>query len=238
MCGRYTLHTEKEALATRFDFDPGDLAELSPRYNLAPTQKAVTVRALASGRVASFMRWGLVPSWAQGLAGLPQLINARAEGIASKPSFRTPLRKQRCLILADGFYEWQAPIAPAKRKIPHLIGLASGGPFAMAGLWSVWQPKDALEVEPLVSCAIITCAANAAVQPIHARMPVILPRDAEARWLDPALDGNVDALQALLVPIESEALRAHPISTRVNSVRNDDPSLLELSTDDPQLGFA
>ena len=237
MCGRYTLHTEKEALAARFDFDPGDLAGFTPRYNLAPTQNAVTVRASEGGRVASFMRWGLVPSWAKALAGLPQMINARAEGIAEKPSFRTPLRRQRCLILADGFYEWQAPVAPGKRKIPHWIGLASAEPFALAGLWSVWQPRDVLGAEPLFSCAIVTTAANAAVQPIHGRMPVILPRDAESRWLDPALDNDVDALLALLAPVASNALRAHPISTRVNSVRNDDPSLLELATDDPQLGF-
>jgi putative SOS response-associated peptidase YedK len=216
MCGRYTLHTEKEALAERFDFDPGDLATLAPRYNVAPTQNAVTVRADGTARVASLMRWGLVPSWAKAIAGLPQMINARAEGIEAKPSFRQPFRKQRCLILADGFYEWQAPVAPAKRKIPHFIGLASGEPFAMAGLWSIWQPKDELGDE---------------------RMPVILPRDAEARWLDSALDGNVEALQALLVPVGSDALRAHPISTRVNAVRNDDPSLLEESDADPQLGF-
>jgi len=165
------------------------------------------------------------------------MINARAEGIAAKPSFRTPLRAQRCLILADGLYEWQAPVAPAKRKIPHLIGLASGEPFAMAGLWSIWRPKDELDVEPLFSFAIITTAANDAVRAIHERMPVILPREAETRWLDPALDGDVDALRALLLPIGPEALRAHPISTRVNSVRNDDPSLLEPSSDDPQLGF-
>jgi putative SOS response-associated peptidase YedK len=183
------------------------------------------------------MRWGLVPSWAKALTGLPQMINARAEGIADKPSFRTPLRKQRCLILADGFYEWQAPVAPAKTKIPHWIGLASAEPFAMAGLWSVWRPKDAVDAEPLYSCAIVTTAANAGVRAIHERMPVILPRDAEARWLDPALDGDVDALLALLVPIRGEALSAHPISRRVNSVRNDDAALLEPSTDDPQLGF-
>jgi putative SOS response-associated peptidase YedK len=237
MCGRYTLHTEKEALAIRFGFDPGDLAGFAPRYNLAPTQKVVVVRADQNGRSASFMRWGLVPSWAKEISGLPQLINARAEGIAVKPSFRTPLRVQRCLIPADGFYEWQAPVAPAKTKIPHLIGLASGEPFALAGIWSAWRPKDVLAVEPLLSCAIITTAANAAVRAIHERMPVVLPREAEARWLDPALDGNVDALLALLVPVASESLAAHPISRRVNSVRNDDPSLLELATDDPQLGF-
>jgi putative SOS response-associated peptidase YedK len=237
MCGRYTLHTEKEALAERFDFDPRDLDTLTPRFNVAPTQNAVTVRAAGASRLASFMRWGLVPSWAKALTGLPQMINARAEGIEAKPSFRQPFRKQRCLILADGFYEWQAPVPPAKRKIPHFIGLASGEPFAMAGLWSLWQPKGELGAAPLHSCTIITTAANDGLRAIHERMPVILPRDAEARWLDPALDGDVDALRALLVPVGPEALRAYPISTRVNAVRNDDPSLLEPSDADPQLGF-
>ena len=237
MCGRYTLHTEKEALAERFDFDPGDLATLSPRYNVAPTQNVVVLRGGAERRVASFMRWGLVPSWAKTRAGLPQLINARSEGIASKPAFRAPLRRQRCLIPADGFYEWQAPVPPGKRKIPHWIGLASSEVFAMAGLWSVWQPKDGEGAEPLHSCVILTAAANEAVHAIHERMPVILPRDAESAWLDPALDGNVEAILALLTPVAASALSAHPISTRVNSVRNDDPSLLEPATDDPQLGF-
>jgi len=237
MCGRYTLHTEKEALAERFDFDPSDLDGLAARYNIAPTQAVAVARAGADRRIASFMRWGLVPTWAKALQGLPQMINARAEGIAEKPSFRTPLRRQRCLVLADGFYEWQTPVAPAKTKIPHWIGLRSTAPFAMAGLWSVWRAKDALEAEPLFSCAIITTAANAGVCAIHERMPVILPRPAEARWLDPALDENVDALLALLVPVASEAVSARPVSRRVNSVRNDDASLLELATDDPQLGF-
>ncbi len=237
MCGRYTLHTEKEALAARFDFDPDDLEALAPRYNLAPTQNAVTVRTDRGGRVGSFMRWGLVPSWAKALSGLPQMINARVEGVETKPSFRVPFRRQRCLIPADGFYEWQAPIPPAKRKIPHLIGLASGEVFAMAGLWSVWQPKGVEDTDPLYSCAILTTAANDAVRGIHARMPVILPRMSESAWLDPELDGNVEALLALLAPIDAAELRAHPISTRVNSVRNDDPSLLALATDDPQLGF-
>ena len=237
MCGRYTLHTEKEALAERFDFDPTDLATLAPRYNIAPTDSVVTVRASGGTRSAALMRWGLVPWFAEGPGALALMINARAEGIASKPSFRDSLRTQRCLILADGFYEWQAPVAPAKTKIPHWIGLASGGPFAMAGLWSRWRSKQDLLAEPLFSCAIITTAANAAVRALHDRMPVILPREAEARWLDPALDENVDALLALLSPVASEALAAHPVSRRVNSVRNDDPSLLAPFTDDPQLGF-
>jgi putative SOS response-associated peptidase YedK len=237
MCGRYTLHTEKEALAERFGFDPADLEALAPRYNIAPTDPVVAVRVLDGVRRAGRLRWGLVPYWARAIGALPLMINARVEGIAEKPAFREPLRRQRCLIPADGFYEWQAAGALAKRKLPHWIGLARGGPFAMAGIWSRWRPKDELGAEPLYSCAILTTAANAAVAPLHDRMPVILPREAEARWLDPALDDDVDALLALLQPIAPDALASHPVSARVNSVKNDDASLLDPSSEDPQLGF-
>jgi putative SOS response-associated peptidase YedK len=237
MCGRYTLHTEKEALAERFDFDPAGLGALTPHYNVAPTQNVVTVRARDGRRAAALMRWGLVPWWATGITAQPLMINARIEGIADKPAFRDPFRERRCLILADGFYEWQAAGRPAKRKLPHLIALASGEPFAMAGIWSRWRPKDALDLEPLLSCAIITTDANPAVRPLHDRMPVILPRDAEAAWLDPAHDNNVESLLALLAPVTADALRIHPVSSRVNSVSNDDPSLLEPDDEDPQLGF-
>ncbi len=237
MCGRYTLHTEKEALAARFGFDPGDLPQLAPRYNIAPTDRVLALRVVDGARRAALLRWGLVPYWAKAIDAQPLMINARVEGVESRPAFREPLRRQRCLIPADGFYEWQAPLLPSKRKIPHFIGLASGEPFAMAGLWSRWRPKDELGAEPLFSCAILTTAANSAVRALHDRMPVILPREAEARWLDPGLDDDVDALLALLAPRPAEELELHPVSTRVNSVKNDDASLLEASNDDPQLGF-
>lgn len=237
MCGRYTLHTGKEALGERFGFDPADLPALRPRYNVAPTDPVVVVRVVEGVRRAGLLRWGLVPYWARAIDALPLLINARIEGIADKPAFREPLRQRRCLIPADGFYEWQVPLPPSKRKIPHWIGLANGAPFAMAGVWSRWRAKDPLTAEPLLSCAILTTAANDAVRSLHERMPVILPPEVEARWLDPALDGDVDALLALLAPVGPEALALRPVSTRVNSVQNDDPSLLEPSSDDPQLGF-
>jgi putative SOS response-associated peptidase YedK len=237
VCGRYTLHTEKEALAERFEFDPAALSGLAPHYNIAPTQNVVSVRARDGVRSASLMRWGLVPWWASAIGGQPLMINARVEGIADKPAFKEPFREKRCLILADGFYEWQKTGGPAKRKIPHLISLASGEPFAMAGIWSRWRPKDQLDLEPLYSCAIITTDANPAVRPLHDRMPVILPREAESYWLDPALDGDVEALLALLTPVPANTLQLHPVSSRVNSVNNDDPTLLEPDKDDPQLGF-
>ena len=237
MCGRYTLHTEKEALAERFGFDPAELAALRPRYNVAPTDPVLAVLLRDGVRHATLLRWGLVPYFAKAIKALPLMINARVEGVAKNAAFRDALREKRCLIPADGFYEWQKAGPLGKRKVPHFIGLESGAPFAMAGLWSRWRPKGELVAEPLYSCTILTAPANATVAPLHDRMPVILSRDAEARWLDPALDGQVDALLALLQSLPASALEAHPVSIKVNSVRNDDPSLLAPSSDDPQLGF-
>ncbi len=238
MCGRYTLHTEKEALAARFGFDLAQLAALAPRYNVAPTDSVLAVRMREGARVASLLRWGLVPYFAKAIGALPLMINARVEGVAKNAAFRDSLREKRCLIPADGFYEWQKAGPLARRKVPHFIGLRSGEPFAMAGLWArCWRPKDEISPEPLYSCTILTAPANTTVAPLHDRMPVILPREAEARWLDPALDDDVDALLALLRPVPADALEAHPVSIKVNSVKNDDPSLLEPSSEDPQLGF-
>jgi putative SOS response-associated peptidase YedK len=237
VCGRFTLSQPPEVVARQFELDA--LPALAPRYNIAPGQPVAAVRwsRSAGRRVLELRHWGLVPAWAEDPAIGNRLINARAETASERPSFRDPLRRRRCLIPADGFYEWQAAGALAKRKLPHWIGLARGGPFAMAGIWSRWRPKDELGAEPLYSCAILTTAANAAVAPLHDRMPVILPREAEARWLDPALDDDVDALLALLQPIAPDALASHPVSARVNSVKNDDASLLDPSSEDPQLGF-
>ena len=233
MCGRYTLYTEKEVLARRFEVE---IAELSPSYNVAPTQSVVSVSFEKEARVAGVMRWGLIPFWTKDETKLPQMINARVESVATRPAYREAFRRRRCLILADGFYEWQRGLGPGKRKIPHWIFREDGGPFAMAGIWSVWRRPD-LERKWLRSCAIITTSANAAVSELHDRMPVILPRKAESAWLDPALDGNTEELTKLLVPIAPEELRSRPISTRVNSADNDDPSLIEFCDEDPQLGF-
>ena len=233
MCGRYTLYTEKEVLARRFEVE---IAELSPSYNVAPTQSVVTVTFEKEARVAGAMRWGLIPSWTKDETKLPQMINARVESVATRPAFREAFRRRRCLILADGFYEWQRGPGPGKRKIPHWIFCEDGVPFAMAGIWSVWRRPD-LERKWVRSCAIITAAANAAISDLHDRMPVILPRGAESAWLDPALDGNTAELTKLLVPVAADQLRSRPVSTRVNSANNDDPSLIEFCDEDPQLGF-
>jgi putative SOS response-associated peptidase YedK len=237
MCGRYTLHTEKEALAERFGFDPAALAAQPPRYNIAPTQNILTLRAAGGAREPRLMRWGFVPPFATEIGAQALMINARIETLAAKSAFRDSLRAKRCLVLADAFYEWQAGSGSHKRRIPHLVARADGEPFAMAGIFAEWRRRGELLAETLLSCAIVTTAANAAVAKLHDRMPVILPRDAEARWLDPTLDGDTEALLALLAPVPAEELHTHPVSRRVNSVNNDDPSLLALDDSEPSLGF-
>jgi putative SOS response-associated peptidase YedK len=236
MCGRYTLHTEKEALAERFGFDPAALAEQTPRYNIAPTQNVLTLVSRGGTREPRIMRWGLVPPFAKEIGATAQMINARVETLSQKNAFRESLRSQRCLVLADGFYEWQAG-GPGGRRVPHYVARGDGAPFAMAALWAEWRRRGELFGDVLLSCAIVTTAANAAVEKLHDRMPVILPREAEAGWLDPALDGETEQLVALLRPVRAEELRTHPVSRRVNSVSNDDPSLLALDDSEPSLGF-
>jgi putative SOS response-associated peptidase YedK len=236
MCGRFTLHTEKETLSGRFEVDLSGVPDLAPRYNVAPTQPVLAVRASgANEREAAWLRWGLVPHWAKDLSKLPQLINARVETVATKPSFRSSFQRQRCLILADGFYEWQP--GPRKRapKAPHFISLRGDEPFAMAGLWARWTPPEAEGVPPITSCTIITAPANAALEKIHNRMPVILRPEHEAAWLDPGLR-EPEQLHPLLEPVDAAALQSHPVSRDVNSPRNDSPTLIR-AVEDPALGL-
>jgi putative SOS response-associated peptidase YedK len=237
VCGRFTLHTEKELLTRRFRVEPEQLAAYRPSYNVAPTQAVLTVRRVEAARRAEPMRWGLVPGWAKDPGKLPSMINARVETAPSRPAYRRPFRHQRCLILADGFYEWQAPVAPRRRRIPHWISLETREPFAMAGLWSLWRPPGPDSAEPVLSCTILTTDANPALAPIHARMPVILRPTDEAMWLDPALDDRVERLRELLAGLPAEHFRSHPVSVRVNSPRNDGPELI-LPDDPPELGFS
>lgn len=237
MCGRFTLHTPREVLSRRFEVDLAEDLELRARYNIAPTERVLAVRVASDGRRrAELLRWGLVPAWAHRLDELPGMINARAETAATRPAYRDSFRSRRCLILADGFYEWK-PSPAGGPKTPYWISLASGEPFAMAGLWAIWQRRDDLfDREPLRSCSILTTASNPLVGPIHERMPVILHPEAESSWLDHALDGRTAELRDLLVPVPAEALRARPVSFAVNSTRNDGPHLIR-ETDDPRAGF-
>jgi putative SOS response-associated peptidase YedK len=227
MCGRYTLHTEKQALERRFRVDLGALADFEPRYNIAPTEPVLTVRRVQETRCGEMMRWGLVPAWAEEPSATAGMINARLETVATRAAFRRSFRRFRCLVLADGFYEWQAAGEPGQPKTPYWVALGSREPFAMAGIWASWRERDLFGERWLHSCAILTTGANAAVTAIHDRMPVILHPEAEDAWLDPGLDDQVERLKELLVPVPADALHAHPVSRRVNSVRNQGPDLIE-----------
>ncbi|MCY3634648.1 MAG: SOS response-associated peptidase [bacterium] len=222
MCGRYSLTASLQELAQRFEFD-GEPEGFVPRYNVAPTQQVLTVVG-GDTRRAGFMRWGLIPSWSKDGPSSRPLINARAETVAEKPSFRGPLKNRRCLVLADGFYEWQKA-GDAKR--PMRITMRSGEPFAFAGLWSMWTDPEGNRIP---SCTIITTAANDVLKPIHHRMPVILAEEAEDIWLDTALDDS-DALSQLLEPYPDDALEAYEVSRLVNSASNDVPEVTAPVTD-------
>ncbi|MCE2465027.1 MAG: SOS response-associated peptidase [Dehalococcoidia bacterium] len=175
MCGRYSLIADLRGLQTRFSFE--EFQEYAPYHNIAPTSRVLTVRG-SGPRQAEVMRWGLVPSWAKELSVGSRMFNARGETVAEKPAFRTALRRRRCLVLADAFYEWQKT---RNGKRPIRISLASGEPFAFAGLWETWKdPSDTV----IPSCTIITTAPNDLISPIHDRMPVILPKEMEELWLD------------------------------------------------------
>ena len=223
MCGRFTLHTEKELLAREFQVDLSGI-DLAPRYNVAPSQDVLTVGERDDARVARKMRWGLVPSWSKPLDKLPAMINARRETIATRPAYRRAFRRRRCLVLADGFYEWQSVGTGPKQ--PFWITRIDGRPFGMAAVWELWRPPDDPEAEPLLSCSIVTAPANRAIQMIHDRMPVILAPEPADAWIDPAFDDKTKDLLELLVPIEPEALHAHPVSRDVNKPEHDDAHMI------------
>jgi putative SOS response-associated peptidase YedK len=223
MCGRFRVARKKEILEAAFDAD-GALDDLDwiPRYNVAPGQQIVAVRqdAVQPVRSMSFMRWGLIPSWANDPSVGYKMINARAESAATKPSFRGPLRSRRCLIPADGFYEWKRE---GKQKLPFCFTLADQSVFALAGLWEHWKNPAGLMIE---SCTILTTTPNELMRDVHDRMPVILPRDAYEIWLDPGFTA-VAELQPLLKPYSADAMRRYRVSQRVNQVKNDDAECAE-----------
>ena len=222
MCGRFTLRTPAHRLAEAFGVDA--LPNLAPRYNIAPTQDVVAIRHADDGRELTMLRWGLIPGWAKDPAIGARMINARAETVAEKPSFRAAFRQRRCLIAADGFYEWRTTAeAPKAPKQPYYIRLESDAPFAIAGLWERWRDPAGATIE---SCTLITTEANPALAPIHHRMPVILaPADYDA-WLEPR-PASAAALHDLLRPYPGAAMTAFPIGRHVNNVRNDDPACIE-----------
>ncbi|MGH9576263.1 MAG: SOS response-associated peptidase [Terriglobales bacterium] len=216
MCGRYDLNSPPIKLKTSFQTDFGRIAqELNPRYNIAPSVRVPVVRIEDGQRRAAMTSWGLVPRWAKDLSGIKP-INARGESIAEKPMFRDAFKRRRCLIPADGFYEWKRS---ASGKQPWRLTMADKEPFAMAGIWEEWGKEGG----KLETCAIITIGANELMAPIHDRMPVIIAPETYARWLDPANESPFE----LLAPYPAENMIAYPVSTRVNSPKNDDPALIE-----------
>jgi putative SOS response-associated peptidase YedK len=216
MCGRFTMTVDPAQLRDAFPWL--DIREdWGPRYNIAPTQPVAVVANRGDNRL-DFFRWGLIPSWAKDPSIGNRLINARAETLAEKASFRTAYRRRRCLIFADGFFEWQAE-PESKRKQPMYIRLKTGEPFSFAGLWETWNSPDGSQV---FSCTIITTEPNELVREIHNRMPVILERETYPLWLDPAEKQPQD-LQGLLKPYPAGELTAYAVSTMVNSPGNDDP---------------
>jgi putative SOS response-associated peptidase YedK len=217
MCGRYTQTADIATLQRRFGF-ADSLIALKPRYNIAPSQDAPVVVAEKGARALRLYRWGLVPSWAKDPAIGHKMINARAETAAVKPSFKRPLERSRCLVAADGFYEWRKEAGIV--KTPMRIVLKSREPFAMAGLWDAWKSPEGKTVETF---AILTTEANALMRPIHDRMPVILRKEDEALWLDPA--ARAQDVAALLAPIADNALEAYEVSRLVNSPANDTPAV-------------
>jgi putative SOS response-associated peptidase YedK len=221
MCGRFTLTTDPGVVARRFGAPPAQGGGTTPRYNVAPTQLVVTVTDDGQRHLEP-MRWGLIPRWAKDAKIGSTLINARAETLAEKPAFRDALKRRRCLIPADGFYEWAA-MAGSARKQPIRVVLASGEPFAFAGLWDEWRPPDG--APPVRTCTIITTTPNDLMAQYHHRMPVILTPEAEQVWLDPAITAP-EQLLPLLASYPAEAMRAYPVSGLVNSVANDSPQLV------------
>lgn len=220
MCGRYNLITDAEALIDFFKIEQTllDASELKPRYNIAPSQDVPMVRDTGDGRELSLARWGLVPHWSKEEKPKYSTINARAETVAEKPTYREAFKRKRCLIPTTGFYEW---VPEGGQKIPHHIRLAEGGLFAFAGLWDHWDKEG----EGFDSCSIIVTSANQTMQPIHDRMPVILNASQCNTWLN-TLHYNRAQLEALLVPY-SGSLEAYPVSRYVNSPRHDDPQCVE-----------
>ena len=217
MCGRFTLISNIGELQLRFGFAM-EPPETQPRYNIAPTQQVLTV-VNDGERRGELMRWGLVPSWAKDVKIGNRMINAVSETAASKPAFRSAFRRRRCLVLADGFFEWRKE---GKQRIPLYFSQKSGEPMAFAGLWENWQSPEG---EWIRSCTILTTAANSFIEPIHNRMPVILSAETEPLWLDPLTDTPAN-LEPLLLPAPPELLDAVEVSPTVNNVRNHGPDCI------------
>jgi putative SOS response-associated peptidase YedK len=226
MCGRYASARDARDLASAFGVDPDEAADepaeaLPPSWNVAPTDPVHAVLQRGERRLLKVLRWGLVPSWAKDAKGAARLINARQETVTSKPAFRAAYARRRCLLPADGYYEWQVV---GGRKQPWYLTSPDGRPLAMAGLYEVWSPRpDAGPAERLWTCTVITTEAADDTGQIHDRTPLLVPRAEWVRWLDPELEDPGH----LLVPAVSGALDAWPVGAAVGNVRNDGPELVQ-----------
>jgi putative SOS response-associated peptidase YedK len=224
VCGRFTSKTPVTDLAEYFGVDEVVAPDLGARFNVAPTDETYAVAESSEGRRLGTFRWGLVPFWAKDLKIGAKMINARAESLLDKSAFRRPFERRRCIIPADGFYEWER--VSGKRKQPWYITRHDGKPLAFAGMWDSWRPVKGSDEGKLRSCVIITGEPNEAIARLHDRMPVLLAPESWDAWLDPAND-VVASLQQLLVPAPSELFDLVPVSTLVNTVTNDGPELIE-----------
>jgi putative SOS response-associated peptidase YedK len=230
VCGRFVVASSPPLLAEHFGVDENRVESAEPDYNIAPRQLVMVVREKDDRRYLDQLRWGFVPSWAKSPSVGDRMINARAESLASKPAYRRAFEKHRCVIPADGFYEWQVVAPPSTpkgraKKQPVFIHRRDGLPLGFAGLWAAWKAPEGVDLEGvgedgwLRSCVIVTGEPNDLVEPVHDRMPVMLPESAWDAWLDPD-NHDVDALTRLLVPLPSDQLELWPVSTLVNKADN------------------
>ena len=218
MCGRYAQRTDAKKLAR--EFKVADAPSVEPRYNIAPTQDVLAVSETGDGREMRFFKWGLVPSWAKDTSMGARLINARSESVAEKPAFREAFKQRRCIIPADGFYEWQRT---GGRKQPFFFRMRDEHPFGFAGLWERWEGEDG---EVINSCAILTTEANEVLRPVHDRMPVILHPDDYELWLGGSAR-ELDLVKEVLRPYPAGEMVGYPVGSGVNSPRNQGAGLLE-----------
>jgi putative SOS response-associated peptidase YedK len=217
VCGRFTRTRFTHQVAALFDA-LADAADRPPSYNIAPTQPVAAIRQEDDGRHLRMLRWGLIPEWADDRSIGARMINARAETVAEKPAFRAAFRKRRCLIVADGFFEWKTE---GKHKWPHYFRLKAGEPFAFAGLWEHWSKGE----QPVETCTILTTEANSLLRPVHERMPVILRPDDYGRWLHPK--ETAAKLLPMLVPFSADLMESRAVSKLVNSPKNNVPECIQ-----------
>jgi putative SOS response-associated peptidase YedK len=221
MCGRFTLHTPESRLREAFNLEQSEPLGLIPRYNIAPSQPVPIIRDTDTSREMVMAKWGLIPHWSKESKTRYSTINARIESVAEKPAYRTPFKRKRCLIPADGFYEWKVVDG---HKVPHYIRMRDGDVFAFAGLWDRWEGGG----ESLESCSIIVIPANDVMKPLHERMPAIIATAHQDRWLDPRVTDKT-GIMGYLNSSPSDQLVTYPISPWVNSPRHDDERCIEPS---------